>query len=80
MVLINDTGTLSMRPEQIFLQKGEADALLASSSLRIRDADQYQAILGQTDPTISGNRNTAAGSAASIVLLGKDETVAWQAP
>jgi hypothetical protein len=40
VVLINDAGMLSMRPEHIFLQKGEADALLAPSSLKIRDADK----------------------------------------
>jgi hypothetical protein len=40
MVIINDVGMLSMQPEHIFLQKGEADALLAASSLKIRDADR----------------------------------------
>jgi hypothetical protein len=37
MVLMNNDGMLSIRPEHIFLQKGEADALLAASSLKIRD-------------------------------------------
>ena len=37
MVLMNDSGMLSMHPEHIFLQKGEADTLLTSSSLKIRD-------------------------------------------
>ena len=49
MVLMNDDGMLSMRPEHIFLQKGEADALLTASSLKIRDTDKYKAILGQAD-------------------------------
>jgi hypothetical protein len=40
MVLISDGGMLSMQPEHIFLQKGEADALLAASSLKIRDTDK----------------------------------------
>lgn len=38
MVLMDDGGMLSMHPEHIFLQKGESDALLAASSLKIRDA------------------------------------------
>lgn len=39
MVLKNNNGILSMRPEHIFLQKGEEDAFLNSSSLKIRAAD-----------------------------------------
>ena len=42
MVLKNQDGILSMRPEHIFLQKGEADALLDAGSLRIRDAEKRQ--------------------------------------
>jgi hypothetical protein len=80
MVLMNDGGMLSMRPEHIFLQKGESDALLASSMLRIRDTDKYKAILGQMDPTTSKTRKAAAGSAASLALLDKDDKVVWQAP
>jgi len=38
MVLMNDRGMLSMRPEHVFLQKGEADALLTTGSLKIRDS------------------------------------------
>jgi len=34
MVLMNDKGMLSMRPEHIFLQKGEVDTLLTPSSLK----------------------------------------------
>ena len=37
MVLMNDSGILSMHPQHIFLQKGDADTLLTSSSLKIRD-------------------------------------------
>jgi hypothetical protein len=40
MVIINDVGMLSVHPEHIFLQKGEADALLAAGSLKIREADR----------------------------------------
>ena len=40
MVLMNDRGMLSMRPEHVFLQKGEADALLTTGSLKIRDAQK----------------------------------------
>ena len=40
MVFMDSGGMLSMRPEHIFLQKGEADALLSPSSLKIRDADK----------------------------------------
>ena len=64
MVLINDGGMLSMQPEHVFLQKGEADALLAASSLRIRDADKYKAILGQAGPTTSQTGDVHARSAA----------------
>ncbi len=37
MAIMNSRSMLSMRPEHIFLQKGEADTLLTSSSLKIRD-------------------------------------------
>ena len=40
MVLMNDRGMLSMRPEHVFLQKGEADALLTTGSLKIRDGEK----------------------------------------
>ncbi len=80
MVLKNNNGILSVRPEHIFLQKGETDAFLASNSLRIRDANQYKAILGQTDPIASKTGDAHARSAASLTLLGKDDTVVWQAP
>jgi hypothetical protein len=80
MVLIDNGGMLSMRPEQIFLQKGEADALLAASSLRIRDTDKYKAILGQADLRTSKTGDAHARSAASLTLLGKNDTVVWQAP
>lgn len=46
MVLKNNDGILSMRPQHIFLQKGTADAFLSSSLLRIRDAEKNQATLG----------------------------------
>jgi hypothetical protein len=80
VVLINNGGMLSMRPEHIFMQKGEADALLAPSSFRIRDADKYKAILGQVDVITSKTGDAHARSAASLTLLGKDDTVVWQAP
>jgi hypothetical protein len=37
LAIMNDNAMLSMHPEQVFLQKGEADALLTSSSLKTRD-------------------------------------------
>jgi hypothetical protein len=80
IVLINNAGMLSMRPEHLFLQKGEEDALLSPSSLKIRDADKYKAILGQVDPTTPKTGDTRARHAASLTLLGKDDTVVWQAP
>jgi hypothetical protein len=80
IVLINNGGMLSMRPEHVFIQKGESDALLAPNSLRIRDTDKYKAILGQADPSASQTANTPARSAASLTLLGKDDSVLWQAP
>jgi hypothetical protein len=49
MALMNDRAMLSMRPEHVFLQKGEADTLLTSSSLKIRDEDKNKAVLGHTD-------------------------------
>jgi hypothetical protein len=80
IVLINDSGILSMRPEHVFIQRGEADAFLAPSLLRIRDTDKYKAILGQADPIASKTGNAPARSAASLTLLGKDDAVVWQAP
>ena len=81
MVLMNDRSMLSMRPEHLFLQKGEADTLLTSSSMKIRDEDKYKAILGHTDHgKASGKSKGLARSAASLTLLGKDDTVVWQAP
>jgi hypothetical protein len=80
MVLINNDGMLSMRPEHIFIQKGEADALLAPNSLRIRDTDKYKAILGQAGRIAAKKGDAPARSAASLTLLGKDDTVVWQAP
>jgi hypothetical protein len=80
ILLINNSGMLSMRPEHVFMQKGEADALLAPSSLRIRDADKHQAIVGQPDPADLRKAETQTRSAASLTLLGKDDAVVWQAP
>jgi hypothetical protein len=80
MVLINNNGMISVRPEHIFIQKGEADALLAPNSLRIRDADKTKAILGQADRIASKKGDARARSAASLTLLGKNDTVVWQAP
>jgi hypothetical protein len=81
MVLMNDRGMLSMRPEHIFLQKGEADTLLTPSSLKIRDAEKYKAIIGHVDHgNASGKGDAHARSAASLTLLGKDDAVVWQAP
>jgi hypothetical protein len=73
MVLMNDVGILSMRPEHLFLQKGEGDAFLTSSSLKIRGTDKRKAILGQVG-------DKAESSAASVTLLGKDDAVVWKAP
>jgi len=47
VVLMNNVGVLSMRPEHLFLQKGEAEAFLTPSSLKVRDADRFKAILGR---------------------------------
>jgi hypothetical protein len=80
IVLINDAGILSLRPEHLFLQKGEADAFLAPSLLKIRDAEKYKAVLGKTDPPLPKTANAHAVSAASLTLLGKDDAVVWQAP
>jgi len=80
MVLMNSDAMLSMRPEHIFLQKGEADAFLASTSLKIRDTDKYKAILGQTDLTASKPGDAHARSAAALTFFGKDDTVLWKAP
>ncbi len=40
MVLMNSDAMLSMRPEHVFLQKGEANALFDSSALKIKDTDK----------------------------------------
>jgi hypothetical protein len=80
MVLMNSDAMLSMRPEHVFLQKGEADAFLAPSLLRIRDTDKYKAVLGQPDRANPKTSKAHARSAAALTLLGKDDTVLWQAP
>jgi hypothetical protein len=80
MVLKSNDGILSMRPQHIFLQKGEEDAFLNSSSLRIRDADKHQVVLGQAGPIASQTGNAHAAAAASLTFLDKDDTVVWQAP
>jgi hypothetical protein len=80
MVLINNSGLLSLRPEHLFLQKGDADALLSPTSLKIRDAEKYKAILGHADAAAPKAAKTPGVSAASVTLLGKDDTVLWQAP
>ncbi len=80
MVLMNNVGILSLRPEHLFLQKGEADTFLTSSSLRIRDAEKFKAILGEADLRISQAGDPHTRSAASLILLGKDNKVLWQAP
>ena len=80
MVLKNNNGILSMRPEHIFLQEGEADAFLNSSSLRIRDAGKSKAILGQADRSVFKAGEAYGRSAASLVLMNKDDTVVWNAP
>jgi len=49
LALMNDRAMLSMRPEHVFLQKGEADTLLTSSSLKIRDEDKNKAVPGHAD-------------------------------
>jgi hypothetical protein len=36
LALMNERAMLSMRPEHVFLQKGEADTLLTSNELKIR--------------------------------------------
>jgi hypothetical protein len=80
MVLMNSDAMLSMRPEHVFLQQGEGDAFLAPSLLRIRDTDKYKAILGQSGRTNPKSSKAPARSAAALTLLGKDDTVLWQAP
>lgn len=81
MAMMNDRSMLSVRPEHIFIQKGEADSLLTSSSLKIRDEEKYKAILGRADRGKAQDRGEArARSAASLTLLGKDDSVVWQAP
>ena len=80
MVLMDGSGMLSVRPEQIFIQKGDADAFLAPSSLTIRDADKHKAVLGQSDRTTPKTSKAHPRSAASLTLLGKDDAVVWQAP
>jgi hypothetical protein len=81
MVLMNSGAMLSMHPEHVFLQKGDADALLTSTSLKIRDEENNKAIIGHADPAkTSGKAGTRAKSAASLTLAGKDDAVIWKAP
>jgi hypothetical protein len=81
MVLMNSGAMVSMHPEHVFLQKGEADALLTPDSLKIRDEEKYKAIIGHADHAkTSGKAGARAKSAASLTLVGKDDTVIWRAP
>ncbi len=43
LALMNERAILSMRPEHVFIQKGEADTLLTSSALKIRDKEKTKA-------------------------------------
>jgi hypothetical protein len=47
LAIMNDSSMLSMHPEHIFLQKGELDALLTSSSLKIREQEKHKAVAGR---------------------------------
>jgi hypothetical protein len=78
LAIMNDGSMLSMHPEHIFLQKGESDTLLTSSSLKIRDQEKYKAIAGHAKT--SGKGKEQAKSTAPLTLLGKDDVVVWQAP
>jgi hypothetical protein len=80
LVLLNGNGILSLRPEHIFLQKGEADAFLTPTSLRIRDAERHKAVLGQADRASSSTGEKQTRHAASLTLLDKDDGVLWQSP
>jgi len=80
LVLMNNVGVLSMRPEHLFLQKGEAEAFLTPSSLKLRDTDRFKAILGNADQSKSKTGDKPGRSAASVTLVGKDDAVLWQAP
>lgn len=80
LVLLNNNGILSLRPEHIFLQKGEADAFLTPTSLRIRDPEKHKAVLGQVDRASSSTGEKQKGNAASLTLLDPDDAVLWQAP
>jgi hypothetical protein len=81
MVLMNSGAMLSVHPEHVFLQKGDADALLTPTSLKIRDEEKFKAIIGYADRAkTSGKAGARAKSAASLTLVGKDDTVLWRAP
>jgi len=80
LVLMNDGALSSMRPEHIFLQRGEADSLLTPTSLKIRDEGAFKAIVGRADAGKTSDKHAVSRSAASLTLLGKDDTVVWQAP
>lgn len=42
LVMMNDEGLLSLRPEHVFVQKGDSDTLLTSTSLKTRDSEKYK--------------------------------------
>jgi hypothetical protein len=76
MVLMNGKELLSMRPDHLFLQKGEADTLLTSSTLKIRGEEKNKAIIGQTDHEKTSDKSEAyAKSAASLTSLKNDNSV-----
>jgi hypothetical protein len=64
MAIMNDSSMLSMHPEHIFLQKGESDTLVTSSSLKIRDQEKDKTIAGRAKT--SGKGGAPAKSAAPL--------------
>jgi hypothetical protein len=64
MVLMNKGAMLSVHPEHVFLQKGESDALLTPTSLKIRDEEKRKSIIGGADHAkTSGKAGARAKSA-----------------
>jgi hypothetical protein len=58
----------------------ELSDLSGKPSLQLFDGEGFQAVIGKTDLVLPGTGETRNGSAASIILAGKNRTVLWSAP
>jgi hypothetical protein len=59
---------------------GKISARLSQDSLRLEDAQQFQAVVGVTETEVINMGERRTTSAAAVTLFGKDGKVIWRAP